>query len=654
MWRSFFSVAVLLAVLSTHVRAAGTLENLALTRGMGIPSALGAWPNARFSAGKACDGDETTGWLSPPGVYPVWLRVEWPLPVDVSHVDVVPFLPEDVPTAGRPGAYRLEIAVGDGWKTVASGDGAASQDRVLSHRLPSGFRTDAVRLVVDSGPSPCVGVSELRITGPKLVVPGEWAPRWEARWIWCEPSLVIPHREPLRRYFRRSFTVDDPTRIKEAWLLACAFDRLNNFWLNNRSGLRHSSLYGGSLRRAQVRRVRSDWFVSGENVIAAEVDDIYECGSQGLLAELLIRYHDGSSERIVTDTSWLGQEDQGVVPDWRKPDLRDRRWVPCVAKTWPNTRFHWLWNVPYPTVCSEDQLRLLELTITPPRPRPGDVVTVRMVLENEAALTSDYAVVVRLGQASLSRNHDFELWGRALHPDQLKTSEWKRGRHPVELELSIPDAAPDPVPVTLLVSRPEGGAQVTCDLEGLSADAYGVHLSLPVARGKSPAPQEASNAFPGCEVRTVAGTPSLFIGDRLVPPILWSSCYGSYSRYSQYAGSGVRIFRPLIQGGPICAPGEEDEYYRVWLSEIDRMLEAAIAVDPDVWLLPALPMDPHPEWLFAEPTEQMLGGRGNPVITLSYAVPDRGQVRPTFMSRAWRVAGAHGLERLVKHMASRP
>ena len=114
MWRSFFSVAVLLAVLSTHVRAAGTLENLALTRGMGIPSALGAWPNARFSAGKACDGDETTGWLSPPGVYPVWLRVEWPLPVDVSHVDVVPFLPEDVPTAGRPGAYRLEIAVGDG------------------------------------------------------------------------------------------------------------------------------------------------------------------------------------------------------------------------------------------------------------------------------------------------------------------------------------------------------------------------------------------------------------------------------------------------------------------------------------------------------------------------------------------------------------
>ena len=655
MRRLAFSLGLLLGMWLAQGEAADVTENLALAPVTGMPSALASWPHMRFSAQKACDDAEGTGWVSQANVYPVWLRVEWPLPVEVSRIDVLPFLPEGVPEVGRLGRYRIEILTEGEWQTVAEGDGTtAAEGEALSHRFSERVMTSAVRLVAESGPKACIGVAELRVTGPKLVVPAEWAPRWQGRWIWCEPSLVIPHREPLRRYFRRSFTVEDPTQIKEAWLLGCAFDRLNNMWLNNRPVLSHSSLYGGSLRKATVRQLTSDRFVSGENVIAAEVDDIYECGSHGLLAELLIRYFDGRCERIVTDSSWFGQQDQGVVPDWRKAGLKDKRWVPCVVKTWPNTRLHWSWNVPYPNVSPEEQLRLVQLTATPSRVPPGEHVSIKLTLETAGPLCRDYAVVLRLGQASFSRNHDFELWGGALLPEELKTSQWEPGRHEVELTVPVPTGAPDPMPVTLLVSTPDSAARVTCDLDRVTTDVYGVHFLLPVVRGSVPVTGDTAAGFPGCEVRMLRGTPTLFINDRSVPPVIWSSSYGSYQRYSDYAASGVRIFRPRIVGGPICAPGEEEDYYRTWFAEIDRIMEAALAVDSEIWLLPALSMDPHPEWLFAEPTEQMLGGRGDPVIKLSYAVPDRGQVRPTFMSLAWRVAGARGLRRLVEHMASRP
>ncbi len=623
--------------------------NLALSKSGGMPTALASAADFRFSAPKACDGNPQTGWVSEKAMLPVWLRVEWRVPVEVREVVVRRLAQCPFPAAGPVGEYVIEVLREGAWRRVAGGNASqAPVEQALKHRLEEPVKTTAIRLLIQSAPTGQVAIGEFQALGPEVVLPIEWSPHWQAKWIWCEPSLYIPHREPLRRYLRRGFLIEDPAEIGEAWLLACAFDRLNQMWINNRPVLKQISYHGGSLREARVRRIPVDWFVKGENVLAATVEDLCEVGSQGLLAELVLVRKDGVRTIIATDDKWFGQADQGRVPDWRKPGFNASRWVPCRVKTWPNTRWHWLWNVARPTVAPVDRLKVVDLKLAPRPVKSGGRVNMDITFECSQAVSRDYAIVVRLGLPSFWRNHDFELWGAVLTPEQVNTSRWGRGRHRVSLSVPVPAWAPGRTQATLRVSTPEGAAGITTDLPDMKADRYGLHFMLDVDRGNQPAPK--GRDFPRCEIRTVAGNPTLHIDGRPTAPILWSSSYGNYRRYSEYAGTGVKLFRPIIQGSPICAPGEEDEFYPWWFQQVDRMLSAAVSVDPEVKLLPAVWMDPNPGWLFARPSEQMLGGRGHPVIPLSLTVPDRGQVRPTFMSQAWRRAGADALERLVKHM----
>lgn len=630
------------------VTAQTEVENLALSQAGGMAVALASVENLAFSAQKACDGKADTAWVSGT-VFPVWLRVEWRLPVEVREVACRQFVNGPYQDTGVIGDYTIEVLAEGGWRVAASGKGEGiGLDADIIHTLEPAVRTTAVRLLIRSTAEARVAVSELRVTGPKVVLPGEWAPRWKGMWIWAEPSLQIPHREPLTRYMRRSFDIEDPGTVREAWLLACAFDRLDQFWVNNRPALRHASYHGGSLREAKVRRVPTDWLVKGENVLAAQVDDVYECGSHGLLAELVLLKTDGSREVIATDGEWLGQADQGTVPNWRKPGFSESRWVPCRVRTWPNTRWHWLWNVPRPTVAPEDTLRLLELEVDPQPAAPGEMARVRAVFECTKPVSRDYAAVVRLGQPSFWRNHDFELWGAVLKPEDLRTREWQSGKHEVSIDVPIPDDAPRETPARLLVSTREAGAGFVSNIPDANVDEYGLHFTIAVDRGSAQPPAGAD--FPRCQILSDGGSPALHIDGESVPPILWSSSYGNYRRYSEYARTGVKLFRPIVEGTPVPAPGEEEEYYTWWLAQVDRMLAAAVSVDPQVRLLPAVWMDPNPQWLFDKPSEQLLGGRGTLVVPLSHVVPDRGQVRPTFMSQAWRRAGATGLKRLVRHM----
>lgn len=642
---------VLVALAAALAGGQEATENLALFAPGGMPSAQASAPHVGFSAQKACDGKDDTGWVSQPGVYPVWLRVEWRLPVTLTELAFRPWSGSPYREVGAVGRYRLEVAAGDGWDAVAAGE-AGALDQWVRHPLDRPRTTTAARLVVLSGAAPQVAVSELQAIGPKLVLPQDFEPGWQASWIWCEPSLVIPNRQPIRRYFRRSFTVADPKAVREAWLAACAIDRLTALWVNNRPFLADHSYAGGSLREAAIKEVPTDWLLAGENVISAAVDDLYEVGSRGLLAELLLIGADGTRTVIGTDKEWFGQEDQGVVPDWRKPGLKDSRWVPCTVGARPSTRWQWLWNLRHPTLAPADTIKVTALSFAPEQAKPGTEVTCRLTFEVDRPPAVDYAVVVRLGQPSRFTNHDFELWGAALPPEQVRTSAWQAGRHEVTLTVPLPPEAPRRTPVTVLLSRPEQAAGLVSGVAGWSADAYGLHGELTVDRGPVRAP--AGGDFPGAEVRSLNGAATLHVAGRPIPPILWASSYGNYRRYPAYAGSGIKLFRPYIDGCAIAAPGEEEAYFKWWLAGIDQVIGAAVNEDPEILVVPIIHMDPNPEWLFNQPHEQSLSGRGELVVPLLLTVPDRGQVRPTFMSQAWRRDGAAGLTRLVKHLRAQP
>ncbi len=643
--------------------------NLSLFQWGGMPSALSSEPNMACSAGKVADGRLDTGWVSGAGGLPVWLEMRWRIPVEVREVAFRQWSGCPVKGAGGVGRFTVEARAGGKWVRVAAGDASATPaDGETRVRLEQSATAGAVRLVVESAPAGQVAVSELQVLGPKPDLPFDWLPAWKARYIWTEPSLVMPNRQPVRRYLRKAFTVANPADVREAWLAACAFDRLNTLWLNNTPVLTDISYNGSLLRQAKTRSIPTNLLRQGENVIAASVDDIYECGSMGLLAELVLMGKDGARTVIATDPTWKGNEDQGESPLWRKPGFNDARWAACSAPAGPNGGWHWLWGVPYPTLAPQETLKVVGMRLDPPVPRPGTEAECRLTFECAAKPRADYAVVLRLGQHSYSTDHDYELFGAVLRPEQVRTGGWEAGRHEVALRLRIPEEAPRNTPATLLVSLPSGAAGLETALPGCRADAYGLHFTLPVDRGADAATRtgllddrkskienrKSPPGFPLNEIRTLNGTPTMHIDGRPVSPILWSSAYGNYRRYDAYAKTGVKLFRPLIAGSPICAPGEEKEYYPWWFAQIDRMIEAAISVDPEIRVLPALFMDPNPEVLFENPGEQMVSGRGMIAIPNLISHPDKSQVRPTFMSQEWRRLGAEGLKRLVEHMKRQP
>ncbi len=632
--------------------------NLALFEPGGIPSARDAAPDLTYGAQKAADGSTDTGWVSGEGGYPTWLRIEWRFAVQVDELVLRQWPACPVAGVGPIGAYTMEALVDGQWRPVASGDASGlPREAEVRSKPTTPLVTTAIRLTVSSSPARRVAVSELQVLGPHPVLPLNWAPAWQGRLIWTQPSLGMAQRQPVRRYLRRSFTLERAGEVTAAYLAACAFDRLTTLWLNNVPLLADISYNGGLCRQAKTRRVATDTLREGENVLAASVDDIYECGSHGLLAELVLVRADGTRAVIATDTNWKGQEDQGLVPAWRKPGFRDTGWVPCSVVAGPNGRWHWLWNVPHPELAPRDTLTVVGLEVSPPQVRAGTDATCRLTFECTRRPGADYAVAVRLGQPSLMADHDFELWGAAMPPREAATSAWEAGRHTVVIKLHVPPEAPRDTPATLLVSLPDAGCGLATSLPGCQVDAYGLHFTIPVLRETAGAPAATAAppaGFTPSEVRTVGGTPTLHLAGRPVAPILWSSSYGNYRRYSAYAASGVKLFRPLIAGSPICAPHEADDYYPWWLARVDEMLSAAVSVDPDIKLLPAVAMDPSPQVLFDEPSEQMVSGRGHLVIDNSLFYPDLGQVRPTFMSQAWRRLGAEGLTRLVQHMAAQP
>lgn len=621
-----------------------------------MPTASAAVADMAYRPTFVADGKVETGWIAPADYRPLWLRLEWRFPVTIHELSIRQFPEVKYADVGGVGKFTVEAQLDGKWQQIAQGDASATPvDREIVIPLAQPIRTTAVRFVIQSASGKFIAISEIRVRGVLPVLPMTNAPAWTGSWIWLEPSLRIPHREPIRRYLRRSFTIEDPKQVKSAWLIGCAYDRCT-MWVNAHQALRDPSYAQGLMRQAQIGQIPLEWLQAGENVLAAQVEDLYEVGSQGLLAELILINQDGSRTIVPTDTQWTGQEDAGLTPDWQKPGFKDARYVPVKINASANGRWHWAWNVPYPTLTPAETWRLLSAQTNPNPLKPGQPGSVTLTFDVPAKPKADYAIIFRLGQPSLFREHDYELWGNALAPADVKTSAWEPGQHQVTIPLDVPSETPSNCPATVLVSLPKAAAGLTTSIPGATADEYGVHLSLHVGGTTGPdvVAAAAKPDFPLTQIKTIDGNPTLLIDGQRTAPIIWSSSYGNYRRYREYASTGVKIFRPIVEGSPVPAPGEAEEHYARWFGEIDRMINAAISVDPDIRLMPAVWTEPNPDWLFVNNSEQFLSARGVSLIPLLLQLPDVSTVRDTFMSQDWRKAAAAGLTRLVKHMRSQP
>ncbi len=141
---------------------------------------------------------------------------------------------------------------------------------------------------------------------------------WQAEWIWT-PEGAKDHQQC---WFRREFTVDDPSRLAAAFIQGTCDDAFTLEVNNNRVANNNN---WSSPQFADVLK----YLKPGKNVITA--NGVNGSSAAGLLCELKLVGTDGKEQYIASDASWLCRtSDPGE--NWRRiepPEAARSGWVPA-------------------------------------------------------------------------------------------------------------------------------------------------------------------------------------------------------------------------------------------------------------------------------------------------------------------------------------
>ncbi|HEY7089762.1 MAG TPA: glycoside hydrolase family 78 protein [Tepidisphaeraceae bacterium] len=180
---------------------------------------------------------------------------------------------------------------------------------------------------------------------------------WKAQWI-GSPIVGGPYSIPPAPYLRKQFQLGKPVASARLYVTALG---CHEFEINGR---RVGDYVFPPGRTEYTKRVPyhtfdvTSMFKTGANVCGAILGDAWYCGHihsdprmtygdrPRLLAQLEVTYNDGSSERIITDTTWkagegpirssdmLMGEDYDArmeIPGWSSPGFDDSGWRKPVA-----------------------------------------------------------------------------------------------------------------------------------------------------------------------------------------------------------------------------------------------------------------------------------------------------------------------------------
>ncbi len=195
---------------------------------------------------------------------------------------------------------------------------------------------------------------------------------------------VHPRLSRQSGYFRREFTVEK--KLSSATLYATA-NGLYVPYINGRRAT-EARFIPGSMEKISEYQVFdvTEFVASGENVLAAVTGNgWYNCVSWGvlysktpkLMMQLELEYTDGSSEKIVTDSSWLATASPLIENDIQYGERYDARreidgwndvgtpsgtWVKVTATTPTNSVFS---QQTYPAVMVQEEVRAESMGLLP-------------------------------------------------------------------------------------------------------------------------------------------------------------------------------------------------------------------------------------------------------------------------------------------------
>jgi len=126
-----------------------------------------------------------------------------------------------------------------------------------------------------------------------------------ARWIWYPEGNPAEAAPAGKRYFQRTFEIDDATNIKSAIALMTADNEFELSVNGHRAG-------NGEDFSHLVRIPAAQYLKTGQNILAVTaVNGATDPNPAGLIGALTIEYKDGRRENIVTDKHWQAAQKAG-------------------------------------------------------------------------------------------------------------------------------------------------------------------------------------------------------------------------------------------------------------------------------------------------------------------------------------------------------
>jgi hypothetical protein len=657
--------------------------NLSLMTNRAIPSASDSIEGDYTTmAGAFADDNADTAWVTGRDMQDHWAQVEWHnTAVTINRVDInfAPFTLKYTPqkmfgervepgavaittvkaSAVGPGALELQALLQNSWKTVYvaninspanlpiawEGDKAT----VRFAQPLTGVTKFRLRLS-GAGPDESFGVRELQIWGPKPPSSFDMRPKWKAGWMWGEPEPMLATFGVVRRHFRRSFSIPDPTQIRSARIVLMGHDRARA-WLNGQQ-IAHTSHTGSGMTREVARvDISPALFKKGQNLLALEGEDVDEVGLRGVLVELWIEKRDGTFEVLASEPDKF-QVSSYDRPGWNTASDGFTDWPQAQRIGNPNLEVSWGWSADYTPAYFSGAVQVTGVELSPAIPREGEAFQLRVGVKATEPLDDAYGLLADYGDAGPTRANfvNFSRGEGFIRPEAGLPKGFQ-GEKTLTLSGVWTQGVTPRLPISLRFVNPKKQLQVVPGSVGqvTTGEQPG---RLRVELG-APAVKYAKAGFPDAKIPQGG---RLSIDGEIVSPILFSSSLQNSKHDSIYLQSGVKLFRIVPQGAGNVVPddGEEEIFFERLLSSIRVQAEAIHSVNPDAKFILFLELDMPQDWKFEHPEEIIVLGNGSRFQPLKFRNPSTGYIQETPNSPAVIEKATRALRQFVAKLEKQP
>lgn len=508
--------------------------------------------------------------------------------------------------ARASGTLRPQVAFRDG-------NGAESQAIALTPSLvpaegwvrftatftcPRAACQAVVRFAAEGGPVDLDDVYLTRLTTGDIMDPGPPRPQWQANWIWHPDAL---DRDNQTAYFRYDLVLPDrPIRMARLQITADDGYALS---INGQELERQFDVPDGWRTPEAVDL--APVLKPGANRIEVEARDV--ASAQGLIAEGIVTFADGSEQAIRTGNDWqtaldpagpwVAARELGTppCPPWRDlPSVDLAAPVPISAKLLPIPT-----QPPHATALP----LALDLVLRQDAPRPVFV---------QAQLTRGNAVLA-------------EAWA-----NEAAFAAGAKAGTKASLRWQLP----------LPYGLPPGPATVAFQLRGGAIEA-----PAPAATVDLPAPLAASE-FPRAECRVIDGLPRLFVDGEEIDPTQAFFVRPDHLQQRNARSGNIPILCVSLDDMGFTENGFD-------YSKVDALLAAYLGACPEAWIIPNFTFDTRYQnwWIKAHPEARCRLEDGSDLIG-DYHGSRR--IVPSYASEVWRDTYTDALRRLIRHLKTTP